>query len=212
MRRIVSAALAACFLPAIVLLAQPKPEEPVGLVLAPGGAKLIRAGVETPLAAKPGDILFSGDAMKTEAAQASFLYCPTKSSQALAPAGDVLFGPSQIKVRSGKVIDPKPLASCFLPQVVRVAVASQQHYGVSMTRGLKDPQEPNLIPPDQWPAGVPAEVAAFDKALAADPKDQGALVGRAAVFEKHNLFANALADYKKIGELWADAAWVKGKV
>ena len=101
-------------------------------------AKLIRAGVETPLAAKPGDILFAGDAMKTEAAPASFLYCPTKSSQALAPGGDVLFGPTQLKVRSGKVVDSKPLASCFLPQVVRVAVASQQHYGVSMTRGLKD--------------------------------------------------------------------------
>src|SRR5438093_958670 len=131
-----------------VMLAQaPKKEEPVGLVLLPGGAKLVRAGVETPLAAKPGDILFSGDAMKTEAAAASFLYCPSKSSQSLAPGGDVLFGPTQLKVRSGKVIDPKSLASCFLPPVVRVAVASQQHYGVSMTRGLKDAQEPKLIPP-----------------------------------------------------------------
>ena len=130
-----------------VLLAQaPKKEEAVGLVLLPAGAKLVRAGVETPLAAKPGDILFSGDAMKTEAAPATFLYCPTKSSQALGPGGDVLFGPTQLKVRSGKVVDPKPLASCFLPQVVRVAVASQQHYGVSMTRGLKDAQEPMRCP------------------------------------------------------------------
>src|ERR1700716_2785556 len=98
-----------------ILAQAPKQEEPVGLVLLPGGAKLARAGVETPLAAKPGDILFSGDAMKSEAAPASFIYCPTKSSQALAPGGDVLFGPAQLKVRSGKVIDPKPLASCFLP-------------------------------------------------------------------------------------------------
>src|SRR5262249_23716754 len=52
-----------------ILLAQtPKKEEPVGLVLTPGGAKILRAGVETPLAAKPGDILFSGDAMKTDSA------------------------------------------------------------------------------------------------------------------------------------------------
>src|SRR6266478_7928170 len=149
MRRIVSAALAV-FLPGGMLFAQPpKKEEPVGLVLLPGSAKLTRAGVETPLAARPGDILFSGDAMKTEAAPASFLYCPSKSSQSLAAAGDVLFGPSQLKVRAGKIVDPKPMASCFLPQVVRVAVASQQHYGVSMTRGLKDPQEPKPTPPDQ---------------------------------------------------------------
>src|SRR2546430_1529865 len=81
-----------------------------------------------------------------------------------------------------------------------------------MTRGLKDPQEPKLIPPEQWPAGAAAEVAGFDKALAADSKDQAALVGRATVFEKHNLLANALADYKKIGEQWPDAVWVKGKI
>src|SRR5258708_38272685 len=138
MRRIVSAALAACFLPAIVVAQAPKKEEPVGLVLQPGSAKLTRAGVEPPLAAKPGDILFSGDAMKTEAAPASFLYCPSKSSQSLGAAGDVLFGPTALKVRAGKIMDPKPMGSCFMPHVVRVAVASQQHYGVSMTRGLRD--------------------------------------------------------------------------
>src|SRR4051812_49472092 len=121
MRLIGAIALAACCLPACLLLAEAqKKEEPVGLVLQPGSAKLIRAGVETPLAAKPGDILFAGDAMKTEAAPASFLYCPAKSSQSLGPAGDALFGSSQLKLRAGKLADPKPVPSCFLPQVVRV--------------------------------------------------------------------------------------------
>jgi tetratricopeptide (TPR) repeat protein len=199
---------------ASTLFAQPpKKEEPVGLVLLPGGARLVRAGVETPLAAKAGDILFAGDAMKTESAPANFLYCPSKSSQSLAPAGDVLFGPSQLKVRAGKLVDSKPMASCFLPQVVRVAVASQQHYGVSMTRGLTDPlKDAKPTPPEQWPSGVADEVAVFEKALAADPNDQTALLGRAAVFEKYKLLANALADYKKIGEQWKDAMWVKGKI
>ena len=193
--------------------AQPKKEEPVGLVLSPGGAKLLRAGVETPLNAKAGDILFAGDGMKTETAPASFLYCPSKTSQSLAPAGDLLFAASAMKVRAGKLVDSKPIASCFLPQVVRVAVASQQHYGVSMTRGLKDPsQEPKPAPPAEWPAGAAAEIAPFDKLLAADPNDQGALVGRAAVFEKYKLASNALAEYKKIGDQWKDAAWVKGKI
>jgi tetratricopeptide (TPR) repeat protein len=198
---------------AAVLFAQPKKEEPVGLILNPGGAKLVRAEAQTPLAAKAGDIVFSGDAIKTEAAAASFLYCPSKTSQALGPGGDVLFAAAAMKIRAGKLIDSKPIASCFLPQVVRVAVASQQHYGVSMTRGLQDPsQEPKPTPPDQWPAGASAEVAPFDKALAADANDQGALVGRAAVFEKYKLLANALADYKKIGDQWKDAVWVKGKI
>ena len=202
-----------CLLSAGVLLAQPKKEEPVGLILNPGGAKLVRAEAQTPLAAKAGDILFSGDAMKSESAPASFLFCPGKTSQALAAGGDVLFAATAMKVRAGKLVDSKPIASCFLPQVVRVAVASQQHYGVSMTRGLKDPsQEPKPVPPDQWPPGAAAEVAPFDKALAADPNDTGAMVGRAAVFEKDKLLANALADYKKIGDQWKDAIWVKGKI
>src|SRR5204862_7908295 len=111
---------------------------------------------------KAGDVLFAGDAMTTESAPASFLYCPSKSSQALAPSGDVLFGPAQLKLRAGKLVDTKPIASCFLPQVVRVAVASQQHYGVSMTRGLPDPREPSPTPRDQWPAGAAADVAPFD--------------------------------------------------
>src|SRR5579863_4651526 len=85
----------ASLLSASLLLAQPpKKEEPVGLVLLPGGAKLLRAGVETPLAAKAGDVLFSGDAMKTEAAASTFLYCPAKASQSLTPSSDILFGPS----------------------------------------------------------------------------------------------------------------------
>src|SRR2546427_134261 len=140
-----------CLLASALLAQAPKKEEPVGLVLMPGGAKLLRTGVETPLAAKPGDVLFSGDAMKTEASPATFLYCPAKSSQSLAPAGDVLFGPAQMKVRAGKLVDSKPIASCFMPKVARVSIASQQHYGVSMTRGLKDPQEPKPVPQDQWP-------------------------------------------------------------
>ena len=197
---------------ATLLFAQAKKEEPVGLVLQPGGAKLIRAGVETPLAAKPGDILFAGDAMKTEASAASFLYCPSKSSQSLGPAGDALFGSSQLKLRSGKLAEPKPVSSCFLPQVVRVAVASQQHYGVSMTRGLKDPEDPKLIPRDAWSAAAAADIDPFDKILTANPDDLGALIGRAAAFEKYHLLANALADYRKAGEQWKDAVWIKGKI
>ena len=36
-------------------------EEPVGLILTAAGGKVLRANTETPLAARSGDILFSGD-------------------------------------------------------------------------------------------------------------------------------------------------------
>ncbi len=51
-------------------------EEPVGLVLSATGSKLLRADTETPLAARPGDLLFAGDGLRTETGPASFLFCP----------------------------------------------------------------------------------------------------------------------------------------
>ncbi|MBK9169143.1 MAG: tetratricopeptide repeat protein [Bryobacterales bacterium] len=203
-------ALALCFV--VSLGAQPKREEPVGLMLQPGGAKLLRAGVETPLAAKAGDVLFAGDTLRTEAAAASFLFCPGKSSQSLAPSGEALLEATQIKVKSGQLAGAKPVASCFLPKVVRVATASQQHYGVSMTRGLGDEPEAKGTPADQLPAEVRAALAPIEEQLKADPKDQAALVARAAVFEQFELRADALLAYKQIGEQFPDAVWVKGKL
>jgi hypothetical protein len=107
------------------------------------------------------------------------------------------------------VVDSETARLCFLPQVVRVAVASQQHYGVSMTRG-EDGQDPKLIPAEQWPATA-APKPPFSKLLAADPDDAGALVGRAAVFENHKLLANAWPTIRR-WRPWKDAVWIKGKI
>ncbi len=71
-------------------------EEAVGLVLLPGGGKVLRAGSETPLAARAGDILFAGDALRVDGAAASFLYCPNKTSQTLEPGGDVVLVAKQL--------------------------------------------------------------------------------------------------------------------
>jgi tetratricopeptide (TPR) repeat protein len=197
---------------AVLAQAQQAREDPVGLMLNPGGAKVLRANTETPLAARAGDILFAGDAVRTEAAPATFLFCPAKVAQTLAPSSEVVLSTGQLKARSGKLDAARPVSSCFLPQVVRVASASQQHYGVSMTRGLQKPPEPTLTPPGQFPPEAAAELAPIEKALAADANDTAALVARGAVLEKHKLYANALADYKKIGGQFADAVWVKGKI
>ena len=56
-------------------------EEPVGLVLSATGSKLLRADTETPLAARPGDLLFSGDGLRTETGPASFLFCPGEGAR-----------------------------------------------------------------------------------------------------------------------------------
>ncbi len=199
----------------LVLCATPaaiadQPEEPVGLVLSAGGSKLLRANTETPLSARPGDLLFVGDGLRTESGAASFLFCPSKAIETLTPSGEVRFETRQPKVRTGKISEQTARA-CTLPQTLRVSIASQQHYGVTMTRGAGQPGVPP-IPRDKLSPDVQAEVAPLDAALAADPDNQAPLVALAALFEKHGLSANALETYNKLLPQWPDAVWVKSKI
>jgi tetratricopeptide (TPR) repeat protein len=196
---------------AMALPAVDTKEEPVGLILSAAGGKVLRTNTETPLAARAGDILFSGDSLKAADAPASFLYCPTKGNQTLDPGGEVILDAKALKVKTGKLEPPKPVNACFLPTAVRVAVASQQHYGVSMTRGLAKP-EGDVIAFDALPADAKAELASFEATLKTTPDDLGSLVQEAAVFDRRKLEANALATYRKISQKIPDAVWVRGRI
>ena len=196
---------------AIPLAAEPGREQPVGLVLSTAGAKVLRSNTETPLAARVGDILFAGDALRTDASPASFLFCPAKSSESLTPNAEVIFESAKLKIKSGKIADTKPVASCFLPQLVRVAVASQQHYGVSMTRGLAKP-DARPLDRNQFPPDVLAELVPVERDISADPLNPANWIAEATVFEKHKLEANALAAYHKAAGQWKDAVWVRGRI
>jgi tetratricopeptide (TPR) repeat protein len=185
-------------------------DEPVGLVLSAPGSKLLRADTETPLDARAGDLLFPGDGIRTANGPASFLFCPAKTLDTLTPSGEVRLDTKAPKVRAGKVTE-QPARACTLPQVLRIADASQQHYGVSMTRGLTKSDIPPT-PPSQLPADVQAELAADETVLAANPKDAPALIAEASSFENHKLLANALDVYGKLRDQWPDAVWVKSKI
>ena len=130
---------------------------------------MLRANTETPLAARAGDILFSGDSLRAIGAPRKFSLLPGKDlSDARCRAAKFCSTPKQLKVKAGKLDAPKPVNACFLPQLVRVAVASQQHYGVSMTRGLAKP-EGDVIAFDALPAAVQAELAPVEQRSAAEP-------------------------------------------
>lgn len=205
------AAILACGMLAGTLLADAAKEQPVGLILSATTAKLLRANTETPLAARAGDILFAGDSLRTGTAPASFLFCPAKSSESLAPNAEVLLETGKLKIKSGKIAGATPVASCFLPQLVRVAVASQQHYGVSMTRGLAKP-DGKIVDRNQLPPDVLAELTPVERDISADPQNPANWIAEASVFEKHKLEANALQDYRKVAGLWKDAVWVRGRI
>lgn len=202
--------VALVFLSAFTLFAADEKEVAVGLVLNGANGKVLRANTETPLAARPGDLLFSGDGLRTDTSPASFLFCPTKNIDTLGPAGEVRLDTKAPKVKAGKITE-QPARACTLPQTLRIGAASQQHYGVTMTRGLNKPEIPP-VPRDQLPADVVAELAPYDASLKNDPKDQGALVSEATIFENHKLPANSLELYYKLREQWPDAVWVKSKI
>src|SRR5580658_284106 len=79
------------------------PDGPVGMLLSAGDAKVLRATTETPLDAKPTDLLFTGDAIRTGATPATFLFCSGKSTQTLGPAGEARFEAAQVRVKTGKI-------------------------------------------------------------------------------------------------------------
>jgi tetratricopeptide (TPR) repeat protein len=185
------------------------PEEPVGLVLNAGGSQLLRSDAETPLSARSGDLLFAGDGLRTSNNTASFLFCPGKTLETLSSSGEVRLETSKPKVRSG-TISGQPARACTLPKTLRVAAASQQHYGVTMTRGVAGEIKPT--PRTALSSEITAELAAFDAALATNPIDQAALIGAATVFENRNLPANALEMYYRLRTQWPDAAWLKSKI
>jgi tetratricopeptide (TPR) repeat protein len=201
---------AAALLVAAGAFAADEKEVAVGLVLNGVGGKVLRADTETPLAARPGDLLFAGDGLRTESSPASFLFCPAKAIDTLGPAGEVRLDTKQTKVKAGKITE-QPARACTLPPTLRIGAASQQHYGVTMTRGVNKPEIPPT-PRDQLSSDVVAELAPYDAALKSDPKDQAALVSEATIFENRKLPANSLEMYYKLREQWPDAVWVKSKI
>src|SRR5579872_6342692 len=96
-------------------LAQNSDEPPLALILAAPGGHIIRAAASLPLSAKPGEILFSGDALRGDGAAVTFISCTANMQQTLSPDGEVLFEARAPKLRAGKFTDSKTVPGCFLP-------------------------------------------------------------------------------------------------
>ncbi|HYL77848.1 MAG TPA: caspase family protein [Bryobacteraceae bacterium] len=186
----------------------PTKETPVGLVLNGVGAKLLRADTETPLTARPGDLLFARDGLRTVGSTASFLFCPAKAIVTLSASGEVRLDDKQFSVKMGEISEA-PARACTLPQTLRVPVASQQHYGVTMSHGTA--QEVSPTPRDKLAPDVQAVLAPLDVVLKSNPNDQGALITSATIFESRKLYANAIDMYNQLLKQWPDAEWIKAK-
>lgn len=114
--------------------------EPVGLLLEAGpGSTIVRQESSAPAPAAVGDMLFAGDRLLAGDGPVSYLYCPARSSQTLAPHSEALFAAGQVQVEKGRIASQKPVAVCFLPRHVALSTASQQKVGALVMRGAPLP-------------------------------------------------------------------------
>ncbi|MCW5978047.1 MAG: tetratricopeptide repeat protein [Bryobacteraceae bacterium] len=180
--------------------------QPAGLVLSATGGLLLRSGAQLPLQARAGDILFPGDVVAAQES-ASVLFCPEKAILSLQAKTEVLVEQRQLRVRAGALAPPKPVGSCFLPTVDRTSIASQQHYGASLVRAVVTTQ-PGL----KLPTLPEAQQKAILAELPPESDDPVVRIARAAVFEKHDLRPDAAQEYRKLAQLWPDAAWVHSRL
>ena len=188
---------------------------PVGLVMS-AGATLVRGAHS--LAARPGEVLFNGDSLRTGDSAATFLFCPQKLSATLAPGSEVVLSQDSYQVKSGSILQQHQIAACFLPPAQRLSVASMQHYGVLVARsGSVPPPETTLAQrigalPEPVRERLKADLDACDAVLAQDPNDLSGLVGRAASFEHAGLLYDAVEAYRKIAQESSNLGWVAAKV
>jgi hypothetical protein len=189
--------------------AQGRKSQPVGLVLG-SGATLHRGAATAPV--KPGEVLFAGDTLKSGATPVSFLFCPERYSAALPPGAEAAFQESAVQMKSGALASRKPAASCFLPEVQKLSVASQQHYGVMITRAGSQPPPKTSF--GERVATLPADKQTQLKSelAAAQSGDPAFHIVRAAALERAALWFDAGEAYRQAGEQYPEAAWIKLKI
>ncbi|MBN9656755.1 MAG: hypothetical protein J0H49_01175 [Acidobacteria bacterium] len=194
-----------------VLPAQVRKTQPVGLVM--GAGATVARGKAPAAAVKPGEILFAGDVLKAGAASsAAFLFCPEKYSAALSANGEAALTESQVQVKAGELVGRKSVAACYLPEVQKLSVASQQHYGVMLTRG-SGAAAPKGTLADRIKALSEEKRKELEAVLAsAAGSDTAAVVSRATALEKAGLSYDAGELYREVAKQWPEAAWVKKKI
>jgi tetratricopeptide (TPR) repeat protein len=202
---------------AVFLCAQEAPEAPLGLILSAKGVGLHRADSETALNAKPGDVLFAGDSLRSESGEATFVYCSDQTSQKLAGTGEVVFQARQLRVLAGALTEKKNTGGCFLPSMPRHTPAAEEHAGAELSRQFSGADAGSFESRVEQLAAsqhsdLNAELHNIDAAMATDPNNPVNHLQRAALLDRFNLKADAALEMRKVAEQWPDAAWTRSRL
>ncbi|PWT98893.1 MAG: hypothetical protein C5B51_28220 [Terriglobia bacterium] len=194
---------------------------PVGLILA-AETPAAQAGRPAPkrpgilrrdwpeMAASGGDLLYSSDRLRSAEGSIVFVLCPEgkAASQQMLPAhSEVTIERDRAVDNRGKALPHSDLGSCLLPEVeAEPDIRSKGVEDLSLRisdRGVYDKRIAALSDQDR------RELADFDAALRANPKDLVAMTSRAVLLAHDGLAAEAADQYAAIAETWNNQQWAK---
>lgn len=191
-------------------------EPPLGLVISATKVALLRAGFNLPLTAKPGDILFAGDGLKSQDGSARFLFCPDNTLQEISGAAEIYFEARQLKVREGALSASRPASGCALPPMDRLIATGRLDGGAEASRALEASRTGSLD--ERIQALAPAERRALQGEL--EPIDHGLAsaadpvlhLAKAAALETHGLPLDAADEMRTVVSQWPDAGWARSRL
>ena len=169
-----------------------------------GAAELVLQGNASSRKAQAGDILFTGDSLKTGEGSVEFVYCPKSTTQILGRTGEVTLGADAMVLRSGSFTGQKTADVCLLPKLEREPAVGAME-APSRARGAPTPAEGTSISRLQkLPPELRAKITAIDKAILAAPADQRLRLARAVLLQQAGLTQDAADEYSRISERWKD--------
>jgi tetratricopeptide (TPR) repeat protein len=195
---------------------QPRPDEPVAVVLAEG-ASVRRANSLSLIAAPPGEVLFAGDSLIAERDGVELAVCPEGALYRLAALSVVSVSTSRLGVVSGGAPGRELIPECGLPRLKRDIAADQSHFGASLRP--REPQPPNEDFPTRIARLAPANreellaaISRADAVLLGNPGDRLARLSRAAVLDQYRFSWEALQEYRSLELAWPGVAWLKERI
>lgn len=202
---------------ALALPAQTPRFKAVGLVMSPGAT--VQRGRVKPVAVPAGELLFAGDVVRSGSQKTvTFLFCPERISATLPVNSQVVVRETSLEAAGVQLADRKPVAGCYMPEMPKLSLASQQHFGVMLARtGSIPPPTTTLaeriaVLPEDVREELTAALDDVDSILDHHPQSAAAHVSRASTLEKAGLLFDAGESYRKAASLFPEAAWIRRKI
>lgn len=184
---------------------------PLGLVI-DGDGSLTRAGNESTIALRRGDLAYQGDQIQAGTSPVTIWFCPQLQSYVLEPGTRVQLARSSIQTKAGRSRPAGAVQGCYLPPVPRVEPAGPAFQGIRLRRETTQPSQlplaqrlATLRPEDR--ARTESELAEVDRQLQNAAGQPELRAARGAILHRAGLHAEAAAEFRVVSGSWSTIDW-----